>query len=67
MQVNCTRLPVLKIIGVIMPRPTSKTDLLTAIKKERGALDQLLKDLTDDQLLSPDIVGSWSVKDVLAH
>ncbi len=50
-----------------MPRPTSKTDLLTAIKKERGALDQLLKDLTDDQLLSPDIVGSWSVKDVLAH
>ncbi len=50
-----------------MPRPTSKKDLLDAIEKEWGALDQYLERLTPKQMEEPNIVGAWSVKDVLAH
>ncbi|MBN1978425.1 MAG: ClbS/DfsB family four-helix bundle protein [Anaerolineae bacterium] len=50
-----------------MPRPTSKIDLLVAIDKERGALEALLETLTPAQMVEPDVVGAWSVKDVLAH
>jgi hypothetical protein len=50
-----------------MPRPTSKTDLLQAIEKERGALEAQLEILIPEQMTVPGIVGEWSVKDVLAH
>ena len=50
-----------------MPRPTSKKDFLDAIKKERSALDEYLETLTPEQMVEPNIVGNWSVKDVLAH
>ena len=50
-----------------MPRPTSKTDLLAAIEKERSALETYLETLTLEQMTDPGIVGEWSVKDVLAH
>jgi hypothetical protein len=50
-----------------MPRPTSKADLLAAIDKERNALKTQLESLTPDQMVTPGIVGEWSVKDVLAH
>ncbi|MEZ4594372.1 MAG: ClbS/DfsB family four-helix bundle protein [Chloroflexota bacterium] len=50
-----------------MPRPTSKTDLLIAIEKERTALESYLETLTDEQLCAPGMVGEWSAKDVLAH
>jgi len=50
-----------------MPRPTSKDDLLTAIEKERGALETLLETLSPEQMTEPGVVGEWSVKDVLAH
>lgn len=50
-----------------MPRPTSKKDLLAAIEQERGALETYLETLTPAQMTEPDIVGEWSVKDVLAH
>ena len=50
-----------------MPRPTTKAGLLEAIEIERGALEQLLAELSPEQLIEPEIVGNWSVKDVLAH
>ena len=50
-----------------MPRPTSKSDLLAAIEKERGALEALVEGLTPEQMVEPGVVGEWSVKDVLAH
>ena len=50
-----------------MPRPTSKTDLLAAIEKERGALETYLETLSPAEMTIPGIVGEWSVKDVLAH
>jgi uncharacterized protein (TIGR03083 family) len=51
----------------MMPRPTSKQDLLVAIDKEREALEALLETLTPEQMTEPGVVGAWSVKDVLAH
>jgi len=50
-----------------MPRPKSKEELLTAIAKERGALEAFLETLTREDMLEPDVVGAWSAKDVLAH
>ena len=50
-----------------MPRPTSKTDLLSAIENERGALDTYLETLSPEEMTTPGVVGEWSVKDVLAH
>lgn len=50
-----------------MPRPTSKSELLAAIEKERGALEAQLDQLSDEQKTMSGVVGDWSVKDVLAH
>ena len=50
-----------------MPGPTSKDQLVLEIEKERKALEEFLSTLTSDQILQPGILGSWSVKDVLAH
>jgi hypothetical protein len=50
-----------------MPRPTTKHALLEAIEIERNALEQLLAELSPDQMEESGIVGEWSVKDVLAH
>jgi hypothetical protein len=52
---------------MIMPRPTSKTDLLAAIEKERGALETYLETLTPEQMTEPGLMGEWSAKDILAH
>ena len=50
-----------------MPRPTNKPDLLSAIEKERSALEASIEALSPNQLMVPGVVGEWSVKDVLAH
>lgn len=50
-----------------MPRPTSKTDLLAAIEKEREDLEIYLETLDPNEMTKSRIVGEWSVKDVLAH
>ena len=50
-----------------MPRPTTKNALLETIEVERNALEQLLDELSPDQMEESGVVGEWSVKDVLAH
>lgn len=50
-----------------MPRPTSKTDLLQAIEKERSALEALLESLTSEQMIAPGLMGEWAAKDIIAH
>lgn len=50
-----------------MPRPTNKADLLTAIDKERSTLETLLAGVSSEEMVMSDIVGTWSVKDVLCH
>jgi hypothetical protein len=50
-----------------MPRPTTKHALLETMETERNALEQLLAELSPEEMRAPGIVGEWSVKDVLAH
>ena len=50
-----------------MPRPTTKKQLLDEIERERAALDEFLSTLTAEDMTRPDILGPWSVKDVMAH
>lgn len=50
-----------------MPKPVTKTQLLTQSEKEYNALEQFLSALTPEQMLQPGALGEWSVKDVLAH
>src|SRR5215472_9978778 len=44
-----------------------KSLLLGLMRTEHSQLEALLNSLSEEQMLRPDVVGSWSVKDVLAH
>ena len=44
-----------------------KASLLDLMQTEHTQLEALLNTLSEGQLLRPDMAGSWSVKDVLAH
>ena len=50
-----------------MSRPTTKEQLVEEIEVERAALEEFLSTLTAEQMIQPNALGSWSVKDVLAH
>lgn len=50
-----------------MPRPTNKTQLLSAMQKEYEELEKLLGTLTPDQMTHTTQATQWSIKDVLAH
>ncbi len=50
-----------------MSRPLNKTQLLTAIQKEYGALEKFIAPLTPEQLVHAPTPGAWAVKDILAH
>ena len=45
----------------------NKQDLLTNIRRERTALDDLLAQLHDRAMLAPAREDGWSAKDILAH
>ena len=50
-----------------MPKPTTKEQMLEEIDQERNALEDFLCSLTPDELVRPNILGSWSAMDVMAH
>lgn len=50
-----------------MPKPHTKPQLLADIQHEWNALVSTLDTLSSEHMLQPNIVGVWSVKDVLAH
>jgi hypothetical protein len=52
---------------IIMPRATTKKQLLEDMEVEQKALEQLLAEVSPAQMIQSGIVGEWSVKDVLAH
>ncbi len=47
--------------------PKSKRELLEILQDEKGRLDEVIGQLTKDQLLEPGIESGRSVKDILAH
>ena len=50
-----------------MPRPVSKAALLDEERREHEALVQLLATVSPDAMDEPGIVGTWSIREVLAH
>jgi uncharacterized protein (TIGR03083 family) len=50
-----------------MPKPHTKSLVLSESQKEREALDEFLSTLSPKQMTEPGMLGEWSVKDVLAH
>ena len=50
-----------------MSKQTTKAQLLSDIKTTRQQLEKSLAILSTDEMLIGGVVGSWSVKDVLAH
>ena len=44
-----------------------KSYLLGLMRTEHSQLEALLNSLSEEQMLRPDVVGTWTVKDVLAH
>jgi uncharacterized damage-inducible protein DinB len=45
----------------------SKDSVLKRLNKEWNLLLQSFSDLSDDDLIQPDVTGKWSVRDILAH
>ncbi len=50
-----------------MPGPKSKARMIAALVTERRRLEQNLVGLAPGDMITPGVVGDWSVKDVLAH
>ncbi len=50
-----------------MEYTSRKSHLLSLMRSEYSQLETLLNSLSEEQMLRPDVAGTWSVKDVLAH
>ena len=50
-----------------MAKQTSKDQLLKDIYTERRRLEKNLSVLSADDMIQPEVMGTWSVKDILAH
>jgi uncharacterized protein (TIGR03083 family) len=50
-----------------MPRPHTKTQLLSESQKEYAALQKSLAALTPEQMVQANALGEWTAKDVIAH
>lgn len=50
-----------------LPETLTKSELLQHIRDERYALEKALAHLTHTQMLLPNTMGEWTVKDALAH
>ena len=44
-----------------------KTELLEALEDDRLEMMEMVKDLSDETLLEPGVIGEWSIKDILEH
>jgi hypothetical protein len=50
-----------------MTEADHKTQILERLQAERGRLERSLDFLSQEGMLEPNVIGEWSVKDVLAH
>ena len=50
-----------------MAKQTSKAQLLKDIRTERRRLEKNLSGLNAEDMVRPGVMGTWSVKDILAH
>ena len=45
----------------------SKTQLLTELRKEQAVWEALLDEIGEAHMTQPEVAGSWSIKDIVAH
>jgi hypothetical protein len=45
----------------------SKADMLSSLKTSREAMLEALDGLSDEGMHTPDVIGEWSIKDILVH
>jgi hypothetical protein len=50
-----------------MEAPLARNQILNQLQVEYEHIQHLLTGLTADQMLTPNVVGIWSIKDVFAH
>ncbi|MBT3390427.1 MAG: ClbS/DfsB family four-helix bundle protein [Chloroflexi bacterium] len=50
-----------------MNNPPSKKELLETIQQHWNELNELLAELSEEQMLDPTVQDNWSIKDILAH
>ena len=48
-------------------RNLNKKEYLDLLKQEKARWEELLAELSEDQITAPDLPGGWSIKDVIAH
>jgi hypothetical protein len=53
--------------GWVAPTPATKAELLASITRQHQRLEAAFAGLNDAALTQPDVVGFWSIKDVMAH
>src|SRR6476661_8573732 len=53
--------------SIDQPEFVDKGELLRRIQREQEAFLQVLEDVPDDALTTPNTIGQWSVKDLVAH
>ena len=44
-----------------------RADLLSELKSENEAWEDLLADIGEDRMEEPGVAGAWSIKDIVAH
>lgn len=50
-----------------MNRYVPKAELLRRLQREHARFEAMLARLTGEQMIEPNVVGNWSIKDVIAH
>jgi hypothetical protein len=50
-----------------MEKMKSKQEYIEQLKIEKKKWEDLLASLSEEQILAPDLLDSWSIKDVIAH
>ncbi len=50
-----------------MPEEKNKTQIITRLQTERRRLDKVISRLSREEMLHAQVVGEWTIKDVLAH
>lgn len=50
-----------------MPKPINKQQLLDEAQKKYEALGRQFASFTPEEMVRPGVIGTWSIKDILAH
>src|SRR5450830_1908778 len=50
-----------------MPKPINKQQLLDEAQRKYEALERQFASLTPEEIARPEVIGTWSIKEILRH